>query len=123
MSNLGTYQWITTTSKKVGGPVRLLLLVGLSGAAVYKGVETGISYCVKTIKSHMHPEAKAVDRKTYSVNASGVSNEGLKFAVGDKFRILESDGDSVLIEKIGDGNNPYFVSEELLHTISSFPNG
>ena len=40
MSNLGAYQWITTVSKKVGGPINLLLLTGAAGAAagitVYK---------------------------------------------------------------------------------------
>ena len=40
--------------------------------------------------------------------------------VGDAYRILESDGESVLIEKIGDTNNPYFVSADFLRSVSDF---
>lgn len=36
------------------------------------------------------------------------------------YRILERDKDSVLIEKIGDNNNPYFVSADFLRTVSKF---
>ena len=32
----------------------------------------------------------------------------------------KSDKDAILIEKIGDNNNPYFVSAELLKNISDF---
>ena len=49
-----------------------------------------------------------------------MSNEGLEFKIGDQFRVLESDKDAILIEKIGDNNNPYFVSAELLKNISDF---
>ena len=42
--------------------------------------------------------------------------------MGDKFKVLESDGDAVLIEKIGDLTNPYFVSAELLKDISDYKN-
>ena len=121
MSNLGAYQWITTTAKKVGGPVNLLLLTGTAGAALYKSSEIVVKKCIKTINAIQ--TAKPVietKEKLHPVTSSGKSNEGLQFAVGDQFRILETDGDSVLIEKIGDKNNPYFVSVELLHKISDY---
>ena len=54
------------------------------------------------------------------MHSAGKSNEGLQFAVGDTFRVLEIAADAVLIEKIGDPNNPYFVSSDLLHSISDF---
>lgn len=60
------------------------------------------------------------DTKVYSVTAEGISNEGLAFKIGDQFRVLETDKDAVLIEKIDDDNNPYFVSEELLTNISNY---
>ena len=34
--------------------------------------------------------------------------------------MLETDKDAVLIEKIDNDNNPYFVSEELLMNISNY---
>lgn len=121
MSNLGAYQWMTTTAKKVGGPVNLLLLAGTAGAVLYKGGEIVVRQCVKTIKANKTTKpAIAAEEKLHNVTSVGRSNEGLGFVVGDQFRVLESDGDSVLIEKIGDTNNPYFVSADVLRNISDY---
>ena len=121
MSNLGVYQWMTTTAKKVGGPVRFLLLVGTAGAALYKGGEVVVKQCVKTIKVHKKTNSQIEDEvKLHSVTLNRKSSEGLEFVAGDRFRVLESDGDSVLIEKIGDANNPYFVSADVLRDISDY---
>lgn len=54
------------------------------------------------------------------VHSMGKSSEGLTFNVGDSYQVLERDKDAVLIKKTGDTNNPYFVSAELLHSISDF---
>lgn len=122
MSNLGAYQWITTASKKVGGPRNLLLLTGAVGAAVYKCGEIAVKMCVKAVKTHKASMTAIEEkRKLYHVCKAGKSNEGLTFAVGDQFCALEADGDAVLIEKIGDDNNPYFVSGEFLCSISDYP--
>ena len=56
----------------------------------------------------------------YSVTVDGVRDDGLEFKIGDQFRVLETDKDAVLIEKIGDDNNPYFVSVEFLEMISNY---
>ena len=122
MSNLGAYQWITSTSKKVGGPINLLLLTGAAGAAVYKVSEFGVKKCIKVLKAHQATKTKClkVNANIYSVTSPGTSNEGVEFPIGTKIKVLETDGDSVLIEKIGDENNPYFVSKEFLRTISDF---
>lgn len=121
MSNLGAYQWITTTSKKVNGPVNLLLLTGVAGAAVYKCGEIAVKKCVKAFRAHKENKpAFEAEGTLHHVTEPGKSNEGLVFAVGDQFRILEADGDAVLIERIGDENNPYFVSTELLYNISDY---
>ena len=121
MSNLGAYQWITSTSKKVGGPINLLLLTGAIGAAVYKASEIGVKKGIKAFKTHQASKTKCLEANDniYSVTSPGTSNEGVEFPIGTKFKVLETD-DSVLIEKIGDKNSPYFVSVELLSTISSF---
>lgn len=58
--------------------------------------------------------------KVYITKQDGESNEGLKFKDGDKFKVLESDGAAILIELIGNANNPYFVEVELLRVISDY---
>ena len=121
MSNLGGYQRLTTIAKKVGGPANLVLLIAGSGAVIYKGGEIFVKKAVKTVqKLHADNTASELTGVVYTVNMQGVSNEGLTFEVGDSFKVLESDGDAVLIERIGDSNNPYFVSLELLEEISDY---
>ena len=56
--------------------------------------------------------------ETYIVHADGVDESGLELKTGGKYRILSSDGDAVLIEKIGDENNPYIASWQFLEPIS-----
>ena len=56
----------------------------------------------------------------HTVKKDGKSKEGLIFKVGDQFKVLEVDGDAALIERIGDNNNPYFVSVDFLKTISDY---
>lgn len=117
MSNLGWYQKITTYSKKVGSPVNFLLLVAGGGYGVGRILEFGIKKTIKGVRR----KSKVIDTKNvYTVHSHGESNEGIIFDVGDSFRILEIDEDVVLIEKKGDTNNPYYVSANLLHSISDF---
>lgn len=121
MSNLGWYQGITTLSKKCGGPLKFMVILAGGGFAA------GIVLCKGTegIISSMKEKAKIKKKKekllkTYTVSKDGKSNEGLQFRIGETFIVLECDGKAVLIEKIGDDNNPYFVSAELLKEISDY---
>lgn len=113
---------MTTTAKKVGGPINLLCLVGATGAVLYKGGEIAVKQCIKTIKANKTPKPaiRSKEEKLHKVISGGKSNEGLEFTIGDQFQVLETDGDSVLIKKIGDENNPYFVSAKLLRKISDY---
>lgn len=122
MGNLGAYQWITTVSKKVGGPVKLLVGIALGGYTVIRLGEAGIKKVIRTVKTHHEKsgEITANTSKVYVVKSQGKSNEGLEFAAGDKFRVLESDGDAILIEKLGDSNSPYFVAADFLRAISDY---
>lgn len=126
MSNLGAYQWLTTTAKKVGGPKNLFMIIAGSGAiagvGVYKCGEFLIKKAVKEMKKIAGKEklSEIADTKLYTVTVEDTSNDGVVFKTGDKFRILETDKDAVLIEKVGDSNNPYFVSAELLRNISNY---
>lgn len=117
MSNLRGYQTLTTVAKKVGGPTQLVLLIGVVGAATYKGGELFVKKCVKAIKAHRVNKTAA---EIYSVVSPGESNEGLMLEIGDHIRVLDTDGDAVMIEKIGDSNNPYFISRVLLCTITNY---
>ncbi len=121
MSNLGGYQILTTLGKKVGGPWNLVgLFVG--GGAIIGGCFVAGGHALKK-KTDALSEKKRQEAEAaiiYTVNVEGRSNEGLLFTVGDTFRVLERDGDAGLIEKIGDKNNPYYVSLHFLTTISDY---
>lgn len=123
MSNLGDYQKITTIAKKVGGPKKLVLLIFGSGIIACKGGEVLFKSGKKLINRRL-AEKKILELSVgqYEVKHNDVSNEGIVFTTGEHFRVLEVDGDSVLIERIGDINSPYFVSAELLKKISDYRN-
>lgn len=122
MSNLGDYQKMTIMAKKVGGPKNLAVIIAGVGAvasvALYKGGEI---VAEKVRKKKNKEKLKETSYSiVYSVTVDGVSDDGLEFKIGDQFRVLETDKDAVLIEKIGDDNNPYFVSVEFLEMISNY---
>ena len=117
MSNLGWYQKMTTAAKKVGGPKNLFLIVLGTGAIL----DASAKYCYKIIsKSRDNKKQLAEATIIHTVKKEAKSNEGLVFLVGDQFRVLERDGDAVLIEKLDDNNNPYFVSAKFLSKISDY---
>ena len=121
MSNLGWYQWITTASKKVGGPLQLLGIVAGGGAIAGSLATKGYDAAKKRITIIKEEKEHAAEASiVHNVTKKGRSNEGLEFNIGDQFRVLERDGDAVLIEKLRDKNNPYFVSAVFLSSISDY---
>ena len=108
MSNLGFYQVLTTISKKVGGPEKLVAGIAVGGYAVLRSGEAGLRWPCAT--------KGQVFRATLDGEESG-----LKIHVGDEYQVLECDGDAILIEVLDDPDNPYFVSSEFLEMISNFP--
>ena len=121
MSNLGFYQTMTTFAKKVGGPVKLVGIIAIGGYIVLRSGEALVKKSVKTIKTRLDSKKLQIeDSKVYEVITDSEDKNGVKLYIGDKFRILESDGEAVLIEKIGDNNNPYVVSATFLSSISNF---
>lgn len=123
MSNLGLYQVMTTLAKKVGGPLNLAGLLVVGGAALGSGTVVGGQKVAKKVKQYRDKKKRTEESAiAYEVHADGKSNEGLVFKVGERFRVLENDGDAVLIEKIGDKQNPYFVSGKFLASISDYAN-
>lgn len=121
MGNLGGYQVITKLAKKVGGPKNFMILTMGGGYLLFRVVEIGGKRCVKIVKKHLNKnEVEYETNAIYEVTSDGKNEEGLEFSVGDKYRIIGSDGEAIIIEKMGDINNPYFVSVDLLQTISNF---
>ncbi|MDD4773315.1 MAG: hypothetical protein PHZ09_06875 [Eubacteriales bacterium] len=129
MSNLGGYQLLTTLAKKLGGPKNLVLLLMVGGAVIGTTTVEGGKFAVKKAKKfidlHNQKKAKNITGSTesntlYTISKCRKSNEGLVFAIGDQFRVLEFDGDAILIELIGNDNNPHFVAAELLREISDY---
>lgn len=121
MSNLGWYQILTTLAKKVGGPKQLMgLLIG-SGALLGVGAVSAGSALKKKITSEIEKKRNTEKAAViYTVSVEGTSNEGLHFKVGDKFKVLDNDGDAGLVEILGDNNSPYFVSLKYLSSISDY---
>ena len=123
MSNLGWYQVMTTAAKKVGGPLKLAGLVLGSGMVIGGGTVLGGQAVAKKIDKKLDEKKREAESAViYKVHTEGKSNEGLLFSVDDTFKVLEIDGDAALIEKIGDENNPYYVSARFLRGISDFTN-
>lgn len=104
-------------AKKVGGPEKLIALIAAGSVAIYKGGELAVKKIIKVVKKSKEKSEKG---PAYKVTNYGESNEGVKFNINDEFYVLETDGDIILIEKIGDLNNPYFVDKKLLNKISDY---
>jgi len=120
MSNLGKYQLMTTLAKKVGGPAVLAGITFVSGYVVLRPVEAGTKRAIRRVKNPATPcESKGM---TFLITVDGEEKD-VRLRVGDSYRVLECDGNSILIEVIGDSNNPYFVSSEFLRSVSDFPVG
>ena len=121
MGNLGYYQIMTTVAKKVGGPIKLAGIILGTGAVLGGGAVAGVSNIKKKVSSELEKKKKIEQAAVvHTVNAEGRSKEGLHFKVGDKFKVLDADGDAGLIEIIGDNNSPYFVSLRFLSAISNY---
>lgn len=122
MSNLGGYQLLTTFAKKVGGPIKLIILVAGAGFTVLRLSEAALKKVYGKAKREIDEKRKqnGYAEATFKVTSDGKDSGGLVFRIGEKYRILESDDDAILIEKLGDNNNPYFVSGKFLRSISNF---
>ena len=124
MSNLGTYQLMTTLAKKVGGPKKFLLIVAATGWIVLRSGEASAKAIVNKFRNAPHTSSDYQHRgKTFTVKATTELAEGLILDEGSTFHILEQDQDSVLITVPGDKNNPYFVSAAKLSKISNYSPG
>ena len=123
MGNLGAYQTMTTLAKKVGGPAKLAAVVAVAGWAALRGVEAGGKVVAKFTKGVLEKRNAPCPAKgqVFDVRSEGADAQGLALHPGDQYRVLEGDGDAILIEVLGGSDNPYFVSAQFLTTVSDFP--
>lgn len=134
LSNLGGYQAITTLIKSVGGPEsakKLAVAAGVAlfvaGGATYAGIQK-VTPVVKEQAVELLAKWRRRDESTdelagsvFTVTSAAESDQGVSFGIGDAFRVLDRDTDAVLIELIGNENNPWVIPADLLAQISDFP--
>ena len=124
MSNLGTYQLMTTLAKKVGGPKKFLLIVAATGWIVLRSGEASAKAIISKFRNAPHTSSDYQHLgEAFAVTDTTEIAEGLILNEGSTFHVLERDQDSVLIAVPGDKNNPYFVSAEKLSKISNYSPG
>lgn len=123
MGNLGAYQTMTTLAKKVGGPIQLLVGAGLGGYAAGRTVEAAVKKVVRSTKAMIEKRSAPCPTMgmRFEVLSDGEDDSGLKLHTGDEYQVVECDGESILIEILGDPDSPYFVSSSFLSTVSGFP--
>lgn len=118
MGNLGAYQAMTEIAKKVGGPKKLAAVALVCGYLVIRPVEAGLKKVARTIQTRSAP--CATKGRVFRATSDG-DHSGLKIRAGEEYRVLECDGEAILIEVLGGPGNPYFVSSMFLRSISDFP--
>lgn len=119
MNNLGWYQWFTTNAKKVGGPLRLMGLIAVGGYAIIRTVEAGAKKSIKVVKAR-HKRALNDELPICNVTADGSIEKDVRVKRGDQIKICAIDGNAVMIEVIGNENNPYFIDMKRLKSLTDY---
>ncbi|BDA65738.1 hypothetical protein [Actinomyces capricornis] len=122
MGNLGNYQTMVTFAKQVGGPLALAAVTAVSGWAVGRGAEAGGKAVWRRVRPH--DQRRGVEPQEYpkrlTITSDADCGAGLTLHAGDEIRVLERDSDALLVEIIGNNNNPHVVSAEALRSVSNF---
>lgn len=123
VGNLGNYQRMVELAKRAGGPGYLLIAAGTVGYGVFRLGEFGLKAGIRALRSARDSRANTdrdSDLRVFLVASRADGGRGLTLQPEDRFRVIAQDGDAVMIEVIGDDNNPWFVSAQLLESISDF---
>ena len=135
MSNLGTYQMVTTGIKAMGGPAKAGLIavgsvVALAGSVYRFGVNRGVNMgerqtfeakVTEWVRSRFAQFNAHELSEVYTVSADVECGGGLMLYAGDRFRAGKVIDDMVYIEVEGSDDNPFIVSAEQLTLHSDFP--
>lgn len=123
MSNLGSYKTMTTLAKRVGGPRALAAATGLVGYVVLRPAEAAakpaIQRAARSIKTRFRPHE--AQNQVFTVTQDGEDSSGVRLVAGSRYRVLEGDGDTMLIEVIDELDNPYAVAKSFLASVSDYP--
>lgn len=123
MGNLGAYQTMTTLAKRTGGPVVLALGTAVAGWVIGRVGEAGGKAAIRAARTAIrkHDTPTAPTGQEFDVHGDGEDGKGLVPRAGDRYRVLAGDGDALLVEVLGDEDNPYFTSTQFLAAVSDFP--
>ena len=119
MGNLGSYQVMTALAKRVGGPKVLVAVIASGGYALLRPAEAVVKKAFRSLRTKSVP--CATKGLHFEVVSDCEDGGGLRLRAGDAYRVLECDGDAILIEVFDAPDNPHFVSGEFLATVSGFP--
>nr|WP_203722743.1 hypothetical protein [Streptomyces coelicoflavus] len=114
---------MTTLAKKVGGPGALAVVTAVGGWAIGRGTEAGGKRVFRAAKAAAKKRNAPCPTKgqVFDIVSDGEDGKGLALRAGDRYRVLECDGEAILIEVLGGPNNPYFTSAQFLASVSVFP--
>lgn len=123
VGNLGNYQLMTALAKKFGGPVTLLVTTLGAGYVIGRTTEASAKRGVGALKNAVKQRNAPCELKdtVFTVRSDGTDGQGLEFKAGAEYRVLECKDNAILIELIGDDDNPHVVFDAFLATISDFP--
>lgn len=134
MSNLGVYQTVTTAIKAMGGPGKAVVKIGAGAVTgmviVYRaGVNWGSKRpdgkTIETkifngVRSKFRRGTAEVPAEMYTATADCNYGGGLTLHAGDTFTAGPVIDEMIYIEVIGNEDNPYLVSAQMLAQNSSF---
>ncbi|MCJ8505269.1 hypothetical protein MRU69_10410 [Kocuria flava] len=114
---------MTALAKKVGGPVALLVTTLGAGYVIGRTTEASGKRGVDVLKNVVKKRNAPCELKdtVFTVRTDGTDGQGLEFKAGAEYRVLDCSDDAILIELIGDDDNPHVVFHAFLATISDFP--
>ncbi|MEI5524543.1 hypothetical protein WB401_36185 [Streptomyces brasiliscabiei] len=114
---------MTTLAKKVGGPVVLAVVTAVSGWLIGRGAEAGGKNVFRAAKAATKKRNAPCSTKgqVFEVVSDGEDGKGFAPRAGDQYRVMECDGEAILIEVLGGTNNPNFTSAQFLASVSGFP--
>ncbi|MFI7252828.1 hypothetical protein [Micromonospora chalcea] len=116
MGNLGKYELMTTLAKKVGGPSGLLIATLGGGYIIGRITEAGGKKAVKALVTALKKRNMpcATKGQLFRVITDGEDSSGLKLSAGDEYRVLECDGDAILIEVLNYFRQPLLRVQRVL---------
>ncbi|MFB6835400.1 hypothetical protein [Streptomyces hydrogenans] len=114
---------MTTLAKRVGGPGTLAVVTVMGGWVIIRGAEAGGKSVWRAVKAAVKKRNAACSTKgqVFDVVSDGEDGKGLTLRAGAQYRVMECDGEAILIEVLGGTNNPYFTSAQFLASVSGFP--